>query len=373
MKENELTYYYPYKIERQKNFRLQFKNRDKFFDKHYGEYKFEVTDNGSSYSRDDSQFSILEKYRNRYIVDEFLDWEGWYKNGRNIFSFSEELLMMLENSDVNDVTDDCFHLPYDCFFISLKPLDIKIAKNNDKIIEGVYIHNNKLATEEEDYSLVLHFHFVGDFLNLYLNSVGEYIDYLSGDEAAKFWNFSLFFIPVEGKTTVKVVMQEAIELFKAAFFPKQDDEEDVEDKHLDLLNHHLQFIQNTLKTVINCLLYLSLPKEEQDCSSLYPIDLPHNFNKKLSFSKTKTEKEKTERKISESGFSKICYVGQTFKKEKSIHKTSESKINSHWRRGHWRNQPFGKELKEKRLQWIKPTIVNKELGSPEKGHVYVDK
>jgi hypothetical protein len=45
-------------------------------------------------------------------------------------------------------------------------------------------------------------------------------------------------------------------------------------------------------------------------------------------------------------------------------------ISPHWRRGHWRNQPFGEKLSEKKLIWIKPTIVNKEKGEPIKGHIY---
>lgn len=37
--------------------------------------------------------------------------------------------------------------------------------------------------------------------------------------------------------------------------------------------------------------------------------------------------------------------------------THESPV-THWRRGHWRNQPCGKELKYSKLVWIQPTLIN---------------
>ena len=45
-------------------------------------------------------------------------------------------------------------------------------------------------------------------------------------------------------------------------------------------------------------------------------------------------------------------------------------LSSHWRRGHWRNQRFGEKLIYEKLIWIKPVIVNKSLGTPQKGHIY---
>ena len=80
---------------------------------------------------------------------------------------------------------------------------------------------------------------------------------------------------------------------------------------------------------------------------------------------SKKETEKIEKKIAETGFSKIHYVGNSFKKRSQVSDNSSLILSSHWRRGHWRNQRFGEKL-----IWIKPVIVNKSLGTPQKGHIY---
>ncbi len=48
-------------------------------------------------------------------------------------------------------------------------------------------------------------------------------------------------------------------------------------------------------------------------------------------------------------------------------------LRSHWRRGHWRNQPYGVGLSEHRLVWIKPVFVKGSESSEaeEASHIYV--
>ena len=134
MKEAELTYYFPYKIEKQFHFRDKLKNRDSFFDEMEGQNEYYYKDEGNyGYRRNRDHLSLLECSINDYIVyDLFINWERWFKNGRNIFSFSKELLEMLENTDVDDVTYDSFKLPFDTFYLSLRPLDLNISKDSDR-------------------------------------------------------------------------------------------------------------------------------------------------------------------------------------------------------------------------------------------------
>lgn len=40
-------------------------------------------------------------------------------------------------------------------------------------------------------------------------------------------------------------------------------------------------------------------------------------------------------------------------------------VSSHWRRGHWRRQPFGQGRAQRRLQWIRPTLVRADSGDPD--------
>lgn len=45
-------------------------------------------------------------------------------------------------------------------------------------------------------------------------------------------------------------------------------------------------------------------------------------------------------------------------------------VAAHWRRGHWRRQPHGPGLTERRLIWIRPMLVRQDRGEPAVGHLY---
>lgn len=45
-------------------------------------------------------------------------------------------------------------------------------------------------------------------------------------------------------------------------------------------------------------------------------------------------------------------------------------VATHWRAGHFRRQPVGKDRSERRLIWILPTIVNASKGAPDTGRLY---
>ena len=373
MTDKELNYYYPYSIDKQHNFRgMREDSRIKM--KFEPEYE-NVFENGNYVSRiknfEEKQLQIT---KNAYVLENFGYWNQWFENGRNIFSFSKELLEMLNHTDVSELNYKSFNLPYDNFYISLKPLEIKIAENTDIIIEGVYVSIDRMAMDksfnEEDplvFDYAISFDFVGDFLEQKLIDYDKIYDgYGDGIGGANFWQYSFYFMEKDGVTTIKDGINDTKEMFKSSYFP----EDKVDDIHLDAYNRHINFIDKTCTILVNSLLYLSLPKENKEIVSKYPKDLPHNFNKKLKFAKTKKDKTKINDRIKETGFSKIQFVGGSFSEYKNKESNNNIGLSPHWRRGHWRNQVHGKGLKEKRLIWIKPTIVNKDLGQPEKGHLY---
>lgn len=377
MKENELRYYFPYSIEKAYNFRELMANKE-LLNKLEPEYE-RILENDYYVSRikdfDKNQYNLT---RNKYIKENYNNWLNWYKNGRNIFSFSKELLQMLEKTDVGDVTYQSFNLPYDNFYISLKPLEIPVSNDNAKIIDGVYVSVDRLAMEntfKEEHPLIylyaISFDFVGDFEEMKLKFYDKIWDsYGDGIGGVNFWNYSFYFIDDEAEAvlTIEDAVSDAKKMFKSSYFP--ENAEEIEDCHLDAYNYQIDFIERTCKVLINSLLYLSLPKEVQEIKESYPVDLPHNYNKKISFSANNSDRKKVERKISENGFSKIKFVGSSFKDNIRNNFNRENELSPHWRRGHWRNQPFGVALAEAKLIWIKPTIVNKENGEPQKGHIY---
>lgn len=129
-------------------------------------------------------------------------------------------------------------------------------------------------------------------------------------------------------------------------------------------------IERNIKLIINCILYLS--SQQESLTKEYPKDIPNHLISKIKNAKTKHKKEVAIDEIKRIGFTKI-----TFARLEESELTTEkdgtgtgTEVSPHWRRGHWRKQPYGTNLSEIKLIWIKPTIVRKDMGSPKKGHIY---
>ena len=378
MKEQDLLYHFPYHIDKKYNFRHFATDSKEFVRKYVPNYDgtnlYEFLINKSGLNSDEiSEFS--------YINENYVNWVNWYKNGKNIFSFSHELLSMLEKTDASNVKPDSFHLPYDIFYLSLKPLNIKISKDSNEIIEGVYIdHNiwNDSGEHPEGYC-DLSLYFVGNFRKIFLknissiksrtpytiNNVEEFDEYPVGS----FWNMWLWFQKSEGRENVKQTIDYFLKELKNEIFPKKNLNIEVTDIDLDFYNSTVELLTNTINLVINCMLYLSQPTEKKDIEKNYPKGLPHNFDRKLNYAKTAKEIKKVSNKIDELGFTKINYVGQSFKHKYDTEITNIN-VRPHWRRGHWRNQKHGKKSSLSKVVWIMPTIVNNGKGEIEKGHIY---
>ncbi|MGV8829950.1 MAG: hypothetical protein ACWA6U_16710 [Breznakibacter sp.] len=374
MKENELAYYFPYRIEKQYHFRNKLQDINAFYDEMEGKYEyFYENDANYGHRRNRNHLSLLQCSINDYIVhDLFYNWHTWFKNGRNIFSFSGELLEMLNHTDVEDVTYDSFQLPYDNFYLSLRPLGLKISKDSEKIIEGVYVSIDRKAMEKQEddfwFDYAIEFNFVGDFEE----KIIQYHDKIwneHGSGGHGYWNYAFYFREKNNVITVADALREWQEIELHELF-QVDEEEKITDAHLDIYNCYKDLVDTTYKVVINCLLYLSQHKADKDIESHYPIDLPLNLNKKMQLARNEKEKLKVKKKLAEIGFSKINYVGNTYRKSYKEIGPGSNETSPHWRRGHWRNQRFGEKLTERKLIWIKPVIVNKNIGVPQKGHIY---
>ena len=381
MKETELLYYFPYKIDKENRFRYYADVGDygfSFVKRHIPNYDGK---NVFEFLYGKSGLSKKDIYDFHYLYENFRYWEDWYKNGKNMFSFSKELLSMLEKTDVDDIKPDSFHLPYDIFYISLKPLNIKIEDNREEIIEGVYISHNiwDFNGEHPEGYCDLSFYFVGNFKGIFL----EHVPHVTGrmpvtidnkvtyDEwqEGSFWNVWLSFDKRDGRETVKQSIDFYLQEQKEYIFTKEDEKLKPSEFETNYYNSTVFLLKNTINLVINCLLYLSLPTEKIDIEKKYPENLPHNFNKKLKYSRSPKEQEKISTKIDQLGFSKINYIGQSYKRDYSSI-FSEIIQQPHWRRGHWRNQRYGEKLKDKKLIWIQPTIVGKDINLSLQGHVY---
>tara|TARA_R110000868_G_scaffold33215_2_gene120828 strand:+ start:4099 stop:5262 length:1164 start_codon:yes stop_codon:yes gene_type:complete len=378
MNEKELLYHFPYSIDKQNNFRHFVNDDKKFVQKFIPNYD---GTNITEFIEKNTNLTKSEELDFYYSYSEFSKWSTWFKNGKNIFSFSKELLSMLEKTDVSEITPDNFHLPYDIFYLSLKSLNIKISKDSEEIIEGVYIDHqiwDPSGNHPEGYC-ELTLNFVGNFKKIHkefsenvksrteykINDTIKYHEYPLGS----FWDIWLWFDKRDGRENVKQTIDYYLEGLKEEIFPRKNSNDILTDFDLDFYNSTVELLNNTINLVVNCILYLSQPTEKKDIENKFPVGLPNNFDKQFTFAKTQKETNKINEKIEKLGFTKINYVGQSFKKNYEKY-FNNSTVQPHWRRGHWRKQKFGENLKDSKTIWILPTIVKSEKGNPEKGHVY---
>ena len=135
---------------------------------------------------------------------------------------------------------------------------------------------------------------------------------------------------------------------------------------------HPVFIE-ALKLIINGLLYITAYPE--DIETTWPDKAPLALRDKALHGNSR-EMDKAKSKLTELGYSPVHLCGKSFTLHHSDapHLPSDGHKSLHWRRGHWRNQPYGAGRTQHRLRWIMPMLVgakNNPNDDPELGHIYL--
>ena len=296
-----------------------------------------------------------------YVYQEFHMWKEWKNGGKNIFHFSKNLIELLKETDVLDIDLSLIKLPYYSFYIDLSEAKMPFEENGSEFIDGVFIRDEQDDGDNgQSFERAINIDFVG---NDYIEKYWTINKDLCWDTERGFHSTLLF---LDRKDNLKTV-DDAIKFDKKGFVGEYTFDERDDDTKIDLYLMHKQVVDRTISLAINCLLYLTT--KELDVTENYPEDLPIHLKTKLEKANTNRKKEVAKTAITESGFTKIKYVGYKIRTTQ-LKESTGKEILTHWRRGHWRNQKFGINLTESKLVWIMPTIVNKEKGEPRKGHLY---
>ncbi len=354
--------YYPNKIAKDNKFEKHSKDVKRFREFCRGKEVPYYEDEGNWGTKLDlGNISEKEAVKRAFLLQEFHIWVDWKKGGRNIFNFSENIIQLLKDTDVVDIDISLIKLPYSNFYIDLSVAKIPFEENGSEFIEGAFISDeNDDDDDGETFERAITIDFVS---NNYIDKYWAINKELCWDTERGFHSMTLF---LDRKDNLRTI-QDAIKFDKDGFVGKPIIDDRSDDTKIDLYLIHKQFVDRTINFIINCLLYLTI--KEADIEGKYPKDLPVHLKSKLEKANTKRKKEVANAEIARSGFTKINYVGHRIKTTKYINGTNKE-IAAHWRRGHWRNQKFGENLKTAKLIWIMPTIVNKEKGEPRKGHIY---
>lgn len=295
---------------------------------------------------------------------DFGQWVEWQKAGKNIFSFSPGLVEMLSHTDVAGIAVQDIKLPLPVIYLDLSGSDIAFMPGSPARVEGVYISE---FDDTEDNSVDckiergITFRFVGDYVGLFSDVMNLLVQ---GEEINCYTLYSNEYSTGERWTVDKACSEQV----KALWFAEDLTEEN-RAQHAEIIELYQGFMQRTIKLAVNCLLYLMLPEREVEQGEVRP-ELPEALQKKLRKATTKARLKAVEADIKGLGFTRVHYVGNSIIRRAERGEAGSGNVLPHWRRGHWRNQRVGAGLIEERLTWIKPVVVNKQLGEPVKGRVY---
>jgi hypothetical protein len=327
------------------------------------------------------------------------DFIRFNQSGRNIFEISPFLRQLLENTEVGNIrfkdfalpyktvyfhfgTLDGFEYPVDCYEEKFnaylaKEFDFETDEEEDEfyinkkyLLEGAFVS----ITRENCIDIQLCFKDPIDNFSKNINIVD--------DHRFPSFEFTLSFGQwdrEESKT--KYSDETTFNQSTVVFCDIWDEEATIGEIDYEKLNRLTSEPENcndfewkeyvlmdkALKLIVNCICYLNTNDKDVNVSSTN--QQATELIQELERTKKTQARNKLIQKLSKFSYSKIHLLGQGLRKYFDSQETG-IELEPHWRRGHWRNQPFGKSLSETKLIWIKPTIVRKDKGEPKKGHVY---
>lgn len=311
----------------------------------------------------------------------------FYKNGRNIFSLSPFLIYLLNHTDIGNIRFSDIKLPYDCIYLHFGSLtdieypirsfehkheiDFQLQSENKKLyLDGAFI------SQSDDHSLSIRLTFI-DSKESYSNKVA-----ITKDLRFPTIGFTLSFSKwneetLEPEINSETTFNDSTVCFYDIWDPKTEPSEiKFHEMHKAIKNpddcyesewEEYVLFDKSLMIIINSLCYLNFVDNDIELSTTN--ERATQIIKELNSTKKHQQVNRLKEKLSKFSYSKIHYCGNRIESDFKVTGTG-IEVEPHWRRGHWRNQPFGSGLTNKKLIWIKPTIVRKDKGDPTIGHIY---
>lgn len=281
----------------------------------------------------------------------------YYLAGRQIFDLADNLVNLLENTDLGDVTLENWNAPYECFFVRFgKRDDLSLPWDEEdgtkEYVDGAFVATTPFDTPESGKRRIkIGFTTVKDDGTGTMVH-GHFVD-LSPDEIV---------LPVK-EATQKALMRKVEEL-----------EEDRDDKtfpglcdyRIDSKKENFDLFLRASELLVNSLYYIETLKGERKLSP--GRDTPPSFTSEWINNTSKQKKLAS--KLTKDGYGLVYLVGSEFDDTAAPAVSGTKKI--HWVRGHWRNQVHGKGRIERKLIWIKPHVSGSVGDIAEaKGHIYM--
>lgn len=330
----------------------------------------------SSYNREIENLPFEQRPENNSNVMRECSWAIHYAafcaTGRQIFHFNPEITEQFRKTDVDEVPIGSLKFPYRVFYMSFgKQPDLNLYSDG-RFVDGAYIN------------VILNEH-----LQAVLTTVGpgalfqaNRFDWILKPERY----YSLALPLADSSKGVSAAADEMLQKDLAGKLKPLEGHVPVMtfngvtaiDRYPQSVKKEVADLQvgfptfkEALRLIINGLCYLSAYRD--DVTVGWPEDTPPSMLDKIRRAAKPKEVARTISKLVSMGYTKIHYCGREFERKKTLNVPTGREINTHWRRGHWRNQPFGPGLSERKLVWIMPVLVRKDKeGQLEPaGHIYL--
>ncbi len=315
------------------------------------------------YSRDISAVPVILRPHSGAIFTEDLSraahYLAWVGCGRNIFHFGKGLTEAFRRTNIDGITLGEIKSPYPVVYLSFgKQVDLIPFPLREKFIDGAYVTVRQgslqimLTTVSDFYhgpwfeAFDPHYYLSVDLLNpereileAFESALGDEME--SAPAAARVFTNHCAAIGIASRAELSA--SERITEYTQGF----------------------PCFLEALKLVINALIYLSNYGDDIDRQ---PPKAPRHLLAKQE--KARTDKQKRDAAAALSGYSKIYLCGHRFEAEQGIDAGEPGPCKAtHWRRGHWRQQPHGPGREQRRRVWIMPVLINPGTDQV-RGHIY---
>ena len=281
-------------------------------------------------------FSSRKALKGWYEIqkDFFIDYAQFLNIGANKFEIPLFLSEMFNRTDLDKICIKDIILPYDAMYLYIDANEKMILDGRQYIFEGCYLIKTKpniYLNDGINQKTLLRFFLTTSCKNIDYKNI-EFANYLSNEKILDL----IMCLEEQGDYTIEEYLNE---------IEKDNSLSDsvLEIYHKEELKKWKPYLINIFSYIINSLFFICY-QEEKDYEK---VEIINAKNKNKNHDKKNYEKENT-----------IYLCGNNFK-HKYLTNNTENVLNAHSRRGHWRNQAYGKKYSQHKKIWIHPMLIHK--------------
>jgi hypothetical protein len=305
--------------------------------------------------------------------------------GRQILDFPPHLVEMLAQTDVSDMPMNTIKMPYAAQYLHFGP-QAGLELEKGWLVDGAYVESHGVdgdwrititARPDNPEDARLWFvspepaytqDFVQDYRQMDMSTAVTMV--LSNRLAALNERASR----AGGDITEKVreeVRQRGLSVPETTRLIDVSNERSKE--RIERVNQQHPIYLKALQLAVNALCYVTAYPD--DIAAVWPEGTPATLQKKTGSSNAK-EARRAASKLASLGYVPVHLCGRKLAEQmpaRALPTAHDGHVAVHWRRGHWRNQPYGQGRSLRKLIWMMPVLVGATRAGeePESGHLYL--